>query len=476
MAARTRSRPRSGACGTSRERRGAVARRNAAESAREQFQLRWGDAVVDAYIPIGQSRIVRPPKPPADRAQPLTLTGDDVDFDNRLFLLAPQPVALPVLFAGPDADDDPHASLYYLRRAFPKTRRQHVEITVHRGTDTIPAFQLAQAQLLVLGEGISDNVLASAREFARAGRTIVFPLTSAAGGQTLARLLEVPAVAATEAAVKDYALLAQIEFKDPLFASFADPRFSDFTKIHFWKYRRLDPATLPAARVLARFDGGDPAIAQVPLGKGSVVIFASSWRPADSQLALSSKFVPLLNAILEQSSNMPLPKAQYFVGDEVPLPPAAQPFTIRKPDGSEAQATGKFTAADQPGIYSITSDGGRSSRDAGAGGGGATSGVAGAPPSKNVQRFVVNLAPDESRLTPLTSDRFVTLGVPVRKTPRTAPAEAARREAQAQAAELEGRQKLWRWLLLAALVVLLLETRIAGKLSRPNRTSTTAPA
>jgi hypothetical protein len=38
--------------------------------------------------------------------------------------------------------------------------------------------------------------------------------------------------------------------------------------------------------------------------------------------------------------------------------------------------------------------------------------------------------------------------------------------AKAQAAELENRQKLWRWLVVAALVVLLLETLLAGRLTR----------
>jgi len=148
--------------------------------------------------------------------------------------------------------------------------------------------------------------------------------------------------------VKDYAMLAQIDFQHPLFASFADPRFSDFTKIHFWKYRHFDATALPGARVLARFDSGDPAITQTPLGKGSVVVFASSWRPLDSQLALSSKFVPLLSALLEQSSNVPVPKAQYFVGEAVPLAPSPQPLKIRKPDGTEVEATGTFTATDEP--------------------------------------------------------------------------------------------------------------------------------
>ena len=32
-----------------------------------------------------------------------------------------------------------------------------------------------------------------------------------------------------------------------MFAPFADSRFSDFTRIHFWSYRKLDPAGWPFA-------------------------------------------------------------------------------------------------------------------------------------------------------------------------------------------------------------------------------------
>ena len=428
---------------------------NASESKREQFPLRWAQttdasAEVPAYVPAGQSRIVRAPKPPA-RATSLTLTGDDTAFDNTVFILPPQPAKIPLLFLGQDADDNTRASLYYLRRAFPKTRSQSVEITAHRDATAVPAFQLQQAQLLVLGENADDAALVSARQFARDGHIVIAPLTSDASAQAVARLLENPRFSASEAPVKDYALLAQIDFQHPLFAPFADPRFSDFTKIHFWKYRRFDATTLTGAQVIARFDGGDPAIVQAPLGKGSVVIFASSWRPQDSQLALSSKFVPLLHALLDQSSRAPAAKAQYFVGDEVPLPAEPAALQVRKPDGTEvaAAAGAKFSGTDQPGIYAVT---------------------------PGMMRFVVNLAPAESRIAPLPPARFAALGVPLPSAEHAAAPPTAGQLAQRQAAEIEGRQKLWRWLIVVALGVLLLETLIAGKLSRASRSSTTAPA
>src|SRR5207244_12535632 len=54
-------------------------------------------------------------------------------------------------------------------------------------------------------------------------------------------------------------------------APFADPRFSDFTKIHFWKYRRADATAIPNARVVAKFDTGDPALLEIRIGTGRML-------------------------------------------------------------------------------------------------------------------------------------------------------------------------------------------------------------
>ena len=411
-----------------------------AESKREQFQLRWSAeraTSIDAYVPSGQSRIIRVPPPPAGISR-LVLTGDGIEFDNTLHILPVPAAQLSVIFLGADANEDPGGLLYFLRRAFPKTAQQNIEIIADQGAAAVPAFQLQKAQLLILGQTVPEVAVASARQFAADGKTVLLPLASATEAETLARLFQMPQISAAEATVKDYGLLAQIDFQHPLFAPFADPRFSDFTKVSFWKWRRLGPAPLPGAQVVARFDNGDPAIIQAPLGKGSVVIFTTTWRPKDSQLALSSKFVPLLNGLLEQSANFVPPQAQYFVGDELSLRPEAQ--TVRTPAGADVPVTGaKFSGTSEPGIYTVNP---------------------GATP------FVVNLAPDESRVTPWPPERFTSLGVPIRKMIAHAPAMLAHDPARARAADLASRHKVWRWMIVAVLGVLLLETIFAGRVSR----------
>jgi hypothetical protein len=191
---------------------------------------------------------------------------------------------------------------------------------VHPGSGEVPAFQLEKAELFVLGEKASDAVVQSARHFASSGKIVLVAMESPAAAVSLARLFSVPELSVTEAAVRNYAMFAQMDFQHSLFAPFADPRFSDFTKIHIWRYRQWDLtrwAGVEQPRVVARFDSGDPAVVQIPVGTGNVTVLTTTWRPVDSQLALSSKFVPLLHALLAQSSRKPLPRAQYVVGDEI---------------------------------------------------------------------------------------------------------------------------------------------------------------
>jgi hypothetical protein len=80
-------------------------------------------------------------------------------------------------------------------------------------------------------------------------------------------------------------------------------------------------------------------------------------------------------------------------------------------------------------------------------------------------RLAVNLDPAESRTSPLGADELERLGVPVTRASVASPAPVA--PATLLGAEAEGRQQLWRWLVAAALLVLLAETFLAGRAIRP---------
>ncbi len=438
---------------------------NSANAKREQFQLRWegvaGVIPLDVYVPPGQNRTVPAPLWPANSTtnlatnvasnlmgERLVLTGDDDDFDNTVYIVQPKAEQIQVLYVGSEQEKDPAQPLYYLRRAFQQTRRQTVQVASHLPSAPFLASELAGVRLIIASEALPESSVPTLQAFVNDGGTLLFLMKTNTVVETMDRILGVEGLAASEARIPNYAMFGQIDFEHPLFAPFADPRFNDFTKIHFWKYRKLETDKLPGARVLARFDNGDAAFLEMARNKGRLLALVSGWQPSDSQLALSSKFVPLLYAILDSAGGIRSLAGQFHVGDEVNLGSAAsgtnaQPVTIRNPAGAEIQlAAGvtNFIQTDVPGVYTVTSV---------------------EPPI----RFAVNLEAAESRTSVLPTDELERLGVPLK------PREIELKKQQDQKrrlhnAELENQQKLWRWLTVAALVVLVMETGLAGWMTR----------
>lgn len=413
----------------------------------ERFALTWLNAqgkpegkLVDVYVPPGESRVVRvarPPGPPAPRS--LQLKGDGCEFDNSWFVAAQRREDATVLYIGKDAADDPAGLLYYLVRVFQDTPGRTVRVQPSPPGKSLNRDPARPVPLIVVaGETTADNAAWLVR-YLRGGGTVLTVVSAPGSAPTLGVLLDRAGAQAEEARVNRDVMLGEIAFDHPLFAAFAPAQFNDFTKIHFWKYRRLEEPMLVGARVLARFENGDPALAEKVVGEGRLVLLLSGWSPADSQLARSSKFVPLMMALLEGRNPRPFAAANLLVHDRVPVPSAAKELVVHRPDGTSRKlepGTVAFSETDQPGIYTAdTPDGPRS--------------------------FAVNLDPAEGRTTPLQIETLEQLGCRLVKNAPEATDRALRR--QLHNAELEGRQKLWRWLILAVVGVLLLETWLAGR-------------
>ncbi len=428
---------------------------NAADSKREQFKLGWSRTVagaapeftgvpIDAYVPPGQSRVFAVPVPKGVTGlEQISLRGDDEDFDNTAYVIPPAQQRATVLWIGSDVAENPAQPLFFLRRAFAETPRVAVQvIAVAPNAPLLPA-DVAAASMIFVSEAPAEATAVALREQATAGKTIVVVAKTPAIGPTLGALLGREAVPVTEGRAGAYAMFSEIDFQHPLFAPFADPRFSDFTKIHFWKFRKLDLAGVTGARTIAKFDSGDPAIAEVPTGRGRIYVIASGWQPEDSQLAVSSKFVPLLWSLLEQAGGVASFTTQYFVGDKVTLPSDGLATGVQPPAGAamtlETKAT-EFAATVQPGVYEVS----------------------GGPKPR---RFAVNLDANESRTAPLAADELEQLGVPVAKG-KVEAAVPVEKKALLQGIEAENRQKLWRWFIVATLAVLLLESVLAGRTAR----------
>lgn len=427
---------------------------NDAASTAESFRLSWAGETAPAvpvYVPPGESRVVRVPLPTgAPSGRTLRLQGDAHGFDNDLYFAPEAKESAAVLYVGRDAPDDPSGLLYYLNRVFPNTPRRAVTVEARAPSDPL-TFEPGRSVPLavVAGETTAGNA-AALRRLARAGGTVLFVATAPGKAPTLAALADAPAVDVGDGPARGDTMLAEVAFDHPLFAPFAAPQFNDFTKIKFWKYRRVPTAPLGDVRVPARFETGDPALIEKTLGKGRLVVLSSGWNPADSQLARSSKFVPLMSALLDGPGAGPDLSADRVVLEPVPLPEGS--VAVRKPDGSTARpapGASAFSEADAPGVYAVET-------------------------AKGPRAFAVNLDPAEGKTSPLGVETLERFGC--RLAAGAARAEAEREAfRQMQNAELEGRQKLWRPLVVAAIAALIVETWLAGRLGRPSPHRSEAP-
>jgi hypothetical protein len=429
---------------------------NASDSSREQFQLSWANGgqpvgpLIDVYVPPGRSRVV---EAPAQSGTTLLLKGDDYPFDNTAYVAPASTLTVPVIYLGRDTETEASGALYYLRRAFQQSGRREIKLITGSNEQVTSSPDFERAPLIIVTDVPGPEMIDRLKQRLEAGKTILWVMQKTEAAPALATLLGVPNLRCEEGVVADYAMLGRIDFQHPLFAAFADPRYSDFTKIHVWKYRRLDFSGIPAAREVVRFDVGDPAWMEIKAKNGTVHVLATSWRPTDSQLGLSSKFVPLLYLLFEQSGGPTLQPALFTVGDSIALTPpeGTSPLNMRLPDGTQRTLTNttQFANTALPGLYQAFTTG-------------------------HTQLFAVNISADESRTAPMELERLEQLGVPLRSVVIENEKRAAEQRAVLEATELENRQKLWRWLLAAAVVILFAESWLAGRLSRSS--SEPAPA
>ena len=432
---------------------------NATDSPNETFQVGWSSLqggpfigpALDITVPPGQSRVVSLPcsaeAPAGSEPRFIQLKGDAEPFDNTLFTAPPVTAQVTVHYFGAEALTDSKQPLFFLNQALPQTRQVAVKLNALSPDAPLPAVVPGQLVLFFASGNPPAAQASFLHEQLTSGRTVFLSLTSAEAAPALATLAGSSSIKLDEIKPATYGMWSEIDFKHPLFAPFADPRFSDFTKIRFWSYRRFDAAALPGCRVLAKFDSGDPALVEVPVGQGRLIVLASGWQPSASQLALSSKFVPLLASLMEWSGTTITPPAQFFTGQAVPFNvlglTGAGPVRVRLPDGTistPASEVAAFTSTAQPGLYTAT---------------------AGAL----TKTFAVNPDPAESRTPPLPADELDRLGVPVKQASGRDPDKKGS-AGPAPAIETESRQKLWRWIILAALAVLLIETLLAGIAAR----------
>lgn len=440
---------------------------NTAGSTNESFRLHWLDGELrpieesqtECRVPAGSSLTVRMAVPPKG-AVAIELDGDGSDFDNRYFFCRTEPLQTALLCVE-SASRAPDESLGYFLAQLPLSdvtrtvsyqQRQPASIDPWpSATDSpliVASHELVSSDMDALGEYMNQggNLLwvwdaaAASNDVEATSRAVDYSL----GMQKLAGIND---GVVAEAKVRQYSMFETVDFKHPLFADLADSKFNDFSKLRFWKHRRIQSQPSDEWRILAKFDDGSPALIYKDRGAGKLWVLLSGWQPLESQLALSTKFVPLISGLFRISAPVINDDVSYRVGAMLTIPGdqkildrsgrevSTKKKTEKNAEENDANTDGKIVKTAtlaEPGVFRRQNANGAETL------------------------LAVNTMESESNTSVGGLERLEKLGVVLSdsKPPKTD--ESTRR--QLRAVELESQQGWWRWMIFGVIGVIGVES------------------
>jgi hypothetical protein len=259
--------------------------------------------------------------------------------------------------------------------------------------------------------------------------------------------------------------LGYLDYTHPVFEIFRGPRSGDFTGARFFRARELQLADPEASRILARYDDGSVAIAERSVGEGQVLALTSTLDGFWNDLAQQPVFLPFVHQLVRYASGRTQVVSSFPAGQVIDVTDATAMATAGLGEVAEALAgaeervavtpsgetlvlptdgSAHFLRLQEQGVYEIR------------------------PPGNSDIRplaVAVNVDLAEADLTSMDVEEVVA-------SLASAPADeesvqrAGGREARLLREDQERRQALWRFLLLGAFVLLVMETLVSNWISR----------
>nr|MCU0710144.1 hypothetical protein [Pirellula sp.] len=401
---------------------------NAKSSKNEDFTLVWLDrenkpvdsSAIPFTVAAGSHRVVKLAAPPED-ATAIELAGDDAPFDNRRYWIVAPPERKSIFVIEEKARAPEESLAYFLELLSFEESQYQIDVQRHEPGSPWYSDQDTPPAWVVLSHSATMSDADHCRNVLDAGGYVTLVLDgdadkTASDGTKIgeqmknitSRCTEVEIGSISEGRPSEFAILERFDFGHPVLAPLADPQFNDFSRIRFWQHRRVETADLEGWRVLAWFGDDAPAMLERSVGQGQFLLMTFGWQPTQSQLALSSKFVPMMAGIVARAMPNPPDPQDGMIGD------------------------GPYT---EPGIYPI------------------------ADAKAMDKRVAVNVPSNESLTEPMDSSQLSRFGVRLASDIPPEPVANQQRR-KMMAVELESRQSWWWWLVSACLVAVGLESML----------------
>ncbi len=390
------------------------------------------------------------------------LPDDGLDADNTHHFVVSPGTSLQVLIVeGASAARD--VSLY-LRRALEITDDGRFRVLVRRASSVRPV-DLEGTDAVFLNDVLIDGASAERlRQFVDAGGGVLVALGEQGGWPASAADMLPGQIGPVQDRLQGRGgRLGHLEYGHSIFEVFAGPRSGDFTGARFFRARAFQPS--PEASVLARFDDGSVALAELRRGRGKVIVWTNTLDAFWSDLALQPVYLPFTHRLAEYLGGRAESSPWFTIGqvvdlanedalltaglvsseaaglveglDQIALTPSGTSIQLPASEGP------RYLPLEEHGFYTVR------------------------PPNSEPERpfvIAVNVDLEESNLSRIDPEQ---LSVQVMAAPGAARGGLNADQAVAlQREDQERRQSLWRWLLLGALALFIAETALSNWVSR----------
>jgi hypothetical protein len=367
------------------------------------------------------------------------LSDDALAADNTFnFVVSPvEPVHITVV------DRGSAASALYLTRVLSIGESPKFEAVFRQG-DALSDDDLRRSAVIVLNDvEVSAPLARRLARYVEQGGGLFVATGSRARWPQEVDLLPATVGAPVDRTRGDAARVGSLEYGHPVFEPFRAPRSGDFSSIPVYGYRNVTAAK--DAQVLARFDAGTPAVLERRLGRGRVLLWASTLDVSWSDLPTKPVFLPFIHQTVRHLAGYAEPEPWLTVGQVLNASAAiakapAMPRVLLTP-------TGRRLPLDDEGsdVLELTEQGFYEIRG-----------------EQNQAEVVVaaNVDPAEADLTPMDPKEITAAAV------GGGEAEGSQNGVPLTPEAREKNQRLWWYLLIAGILLLGVDTLLSNRMAK----------
>ncbi len=371
---------------------------------------------------------------------------DELAADNAYYFVVEKQEPRRILVL----QDKDTSSAFYLESALSAGENLPfaVEISDSPGPSEINA---SDTPLVVLNDLRQPPRLSLLQSYVESGGGLIVVLSNSVLGETYnrqwAELLPVELLERNfvRKQTKPFTSITQVNWEHPIFWIFQDVHKAAIASTQFYSYWQLLPK--PEATVLARFSEGDPALVEQSVGKGRVLVFASSLDPIWTDFPLRSAYVPFWYRMAQYAGRWQTTPAALRINQVLSVEDSLDDssegtsgaWTLLDPRGQRVLGLSDekpgFIQLKMPGHYEVRSN-------------------------KGTDWVAVNTPPEESDLSAVAVEEFQAVFVP-----REARVETEV-SPQQSVLEKDRQQSLWWLFLLVGVAVFMAEWLVANR-TRP---------